>query len=71
MLQFRWTVAGGKVFPFDDEAVREIFRITQGVPRSIVKLANEALIKTAASGQKYVTKSMVTAAAAELAVGQL
>jgi general secretion pathway protein A len=71
MMQFRWTVAGGKVFPFDDEAVREIFRITQGVPRSIVKLANEALIKTAANEQKYTTISMIIAAAAELAVGQL
>jgi len=71
MLQFRWTVAGGKVFPFDDEAIREIYRLTQGIPRSIVRLANEALIKTVAGRQKHVTKDRVTAAAAELAVGQL
>ncbi len=71
MMQFRWTVAGGKVFPFDDKAVTEVHRITQGVPRSIVKLANEALIKTASGGQQYITKAHVVAAAAELAVGQL
>ncbi|MCZ7538798.1 MAG: AAA family ATPase [Anaerolineae bacterium] len=71
MLEFRWTVAGGKTFPFSDDAVQEIFRITQGVPRSIVKLANEALIKTVADERKTVSKDTITAAAAELAVGQL
>src|SRR5258708_1540847 len=35
MMQFRWTVAGGKELPFEDEAIVEIFRITKGVPRSI------------------------------------
>jgi general secretion pathway protein A len=71
MMQFRWTVAGGKELPFSDEALSEVFRITQGVPRSIVKLANEALIKTVAASSKQVTKGAVIAAAAELAVGQL
>src|SRR5579859_280929 len=37
MMQFRWTVAGGKKLPFDDEAITELFRLTAGVPRSIVK----------------------------------
>jgi type II secretory pathway predicted ATPase ExeA len=71
MMEFRWTVAGGKAFPFDDEAIAEVYRITQGVPRSIVKLANESLIKTVADGKRSVKKDAVIAAAAELAVGQL
>ena len=71
MMTFRWTVAGGKKFPFSHEAVREIYRITQGVPRSIVKLANEALIKTVAGGKRSVSREHVVAATAELAVGQL
>ncbi|MBX3083956.1 MAG: AAA family ATPase [Anaerolineae bacterium] len=71
MMQFRWTVAGGKKLPFNDDAVSEIYRVTQGVPRSIVKLANEALIKTVAENQHTVTKDAVFAATADLAVGQL
>src|SRR5258708_3814610 len=47
MMQFRWTVAGGKVLPFDAEAITELYRLTRGVPRAIVKLANETLIRTA------------------------
>ncbi len=66
MMQFRWTVAGGKELPFDDESLAEIFRITGGVPRPIVKLANEALIKTAVEGRKVVDRSTVASAAAEM-----
>ena len=32
MMQFRWTVAGGKKLPFDDETIEEIFRLTGGTP---------------------------------------
>lgn len=70
MLAFRWTIAGGKHFPFDDEAVVEIFRITQGVPRSIVKLANETLIRIAVNQRRIVDKETVVAAAVELAIGE-
>ena len=71
MIRFRWTVAGGKAFPFDDDAIDEMFRITQGVPRSIVKLANEALIRTAVQSRQRVDKDVIAAAAVELAIGQL
>ncbi|MBI1258517.1 MAG: AAA family ATPase [Chloroflexi bacterium] len=71
MIRFRWTVAGGKVFPFGDDAMREIYHITQGVPRSIVKLANESLIKAVVAGKHTVDRAEVIAGAAELAVGQL
>src|SRR5262249_35303337 len=62
MMQFRWTVAGGKQLPFSEEALQEVYRITQGVPRSIVKLANETLIKTAVESREMATKKDVTAA---------
>ena len=71
MLLFRWRVSGGKEFPFTADAVDEIYRLTQGVPRSIVRLANEALLTTAVRSQQQVTKEAVTTAAAELAVGKL
>lgn len=68
MLSFRWTVAGGKTFPFDEDAVQEVFRITKGVPRSIVKLANECLIKTAVERRTTVNKEIVISSATEIAV---
>jgi general secretion pathway protein A len=71
MMQFRWTVAGGKTFPFVEDAVGEVYRLTRGVPRAIVKLANEALIRTVSEQKQNVTKETVTAAAADLAVGKL
>jgi general secretion pathway protein A len=66
MMQFRWTVAGGKELPFDNEAIEQVYRITEGVPRLIVKLANEALIRTAVEGKQLVTKDVVSHAASEL-----
>src|SRR5258708_9742370 len=68
MMQFRWTVAGGKQLPFDDEAIAEIFRLTGGVPRPIVKLANEALIRTAVDKGKHVDKDTVITAWMDLNV---
>jgi general secretion pathway protein A len=68
MLSFRWTVAGGKEFPFDAQAVGEMYRITKGIPRSIVKLANESLVKAAVERRKRVSKAMVLAAEAEMVV---
>ena len=71
MMQFRWTVAGGKQLPFDDEAIVEIYRITQGIPRAIVKVANEALIRAAVNHSKYVDKDTVSAAWSDSNVDKL
>ena len=66
MLKFRWHVAGGKGFPFAPEAVDEIYRLSKGVPRAIVKLANETLIKTAVDNRQVADRDAVSAASAEL-----
>ena len=71
MLKFRWHVAGGDGFPFDPEAVNELYRISRGVPRSIVRLANETLIKSAVDNRKVADKHTVLAASAELAIDEL
>lgn len=71
MLNFRWHVAGGKKLPFDDEAIKEIFERTNGIPRSIVKLANESLIKTAVDNKKIVGREAVVAAYSELTINTL
>ena len=71
MIKFRWQVAGGKKLPFDNEAISEIFERTNGIPRSIVKLAHESLIKTAVDHKKTVTRDAVAAAYSELTINTL
>jgi general secretion pathway protein A len=44
MLKFRWMVAGGKTFPFTLDAIEAIYRFSQGIPRTQVILANNALL---------------------------
>ena len=62
MMKFRWTVAGGDDFPFEQDAVAEIHRITKGNPRAIVKLANETLIKTAVDQAQQIACPLFQAA---------
>jgi general secretion pathway protein A len=66
MMQFRWTVAGGKQLPFDDEAVTEIYKITQGIPRLIVKVAHEGLIRAAVNNGHHIDKDTIFAAWGDL-----
>ena len=71
MLRFRWHVAGGQGFPFAPDGIAEIFRISKGVPRSIVRLANETLIKAAVDQKKQVARETVLAAAAEFSIDEM
>ena len=71
MMQFRWTVAGGQALPFTDDAIVEVYRITRGVPRSIVKVANEALIRAAVNNDKQVDKDTVIVAWMDLTVEKI
>lgn len=68
MMQFRWTVAGGGELPFSEDAVEEVFRLTEGVPRQVVKLANEALMKTAVDNKRLVTRDIVLSALSEVQI---
>jgi general secretion pathway protein A len=65
MMRFRWTVAGGKDFPFDAEAITEIHRLTRGTARDICKLANESLLQALVHQKKSIDKEMVFAAKAD------
>jgi len=44
MLKFRWTVAGGKQFPFPPDAITAIYEYSGGVPRTQVILADNLLL---------------------------
>ncbi|MBM4466740.1 MAG: hypothetical protein FJ014_14515 [Chloroflexi bacterium] len=54
MLRFRWEVAGGEAFPFTHEAVEAIYEAAQGVPRSAVILADNALLAAALHRQSTI-----------------
>jgi general secretion pathway protein A len=43
MIEFRYMVAGGKHVPFTDEAYKEIFIYSKGLPRDAVKICDETL----------------------------
>jgi len=49
MIGYRWQVAGGNKFPFEDAAVETIFKYSRGLPRKICKLCDNALIRAASS----------------------
>ena len=65
MMQFRWTVPGGKKLPFEKQAIAEIYRLTSGIARGICKLANEALLRAVIEKKKVVDRDTVIAAAAD------
>jgi general secretion pathway protein A len=69
----RWRTAGGsnESFPFTDNAIAEIHRVTSGVPRIIVKLSNEALIKAAVDGVTSIEPDIIAAAALEISVNEV
>jgi len=45
MIKFRWMVAGGTRLPFSAEILDELFKITLGLPREIVKLCDLSLLR--------------------------
>ena len=34
MLRHRWLIAGGKTFPFQDDALNQLYTHSQGIPRT-------------------------------------
>ena len=58
-------MAGGHQVPFGDEAYVEMFRVTGGNPRDIVKLCDAALIRAFADQRRQVDKDTLIAAASD------
>lgn len=59
MLKFRWVVAGGKEeeFPFPNENAmyQVLFEYTKGLPRDIIKVADDVLRRLMAQNKKQIT----------------
>jgi general secretion pathway protein A len=59
MLRHRWLIAGGKDFPFTDEAVEQLYLHSSGVPRTQVILADNALLAAFIMGEKIVGPDLI------------
>jgi len=59
MLRHRWLVAGGKDFPFSDDAVEQIYGYSQGIPRTQVILADNALLAAFLRGETTVGADLI------------
>ncbi len=59
MLKHRWLVAGGKEFPFQNEAVERLYNYSQGIPRTVVILADNALLATYLLGRREIDGDLI------------
>jgi general secretion pathway protein A len=59
MLKFRWTVAGGKQFPFSSSALEAIYEYSAGVPRTQVILADNTLLAAALDQHETIDHDLV------------
>ena len=59
MLRHRWLIAGGKDFPFGDEAVDRLYAYAQGIPRTLVILADNALLGAFLAGQQTIGADLI------------
>jgi len=66
LIEFRWFVAGGKTLPFSSETVDEIFRVTLGLPREIVKICDISLLSAFTKQRETVLVEDIKSAAREL-----
>lgn len=66
VIQYRWETAGGIRHPFSPRAVQQIYKLSQGLPREVIKLCNESLLRAAAQEIHEVNEFMVIQAAKEL-----
>ncbi len=65
MLKHRWLIAGGKEFPFTDDAVELLYHHSRGIPRTQVILADNALLAGFLLGQKTLSSELVAQVVAD------
>jgi len=66
LIRFRYAVAGGTELPFMDEALAGIFRYSQGLPRRICRLCDNALIRAFSQQRRAIDDRMVESIAREV-----
>jgi MSHA biogenesis protein MshM len=60
MLRHRWLVAGGKSFSFTDQAIEQIYAYSQGITRTQVILADNALLAAFVGGASTIGPEIFT-----------
>jgi len=66
LIEFRFQVAGGKSHSFSEEALEAIFKHSQGLPRRICKICDNALIRAYSAELKAVGPEIIETVAEEL-----
>lgn len=59
MLKHRWLIAGGKEFPFGQDALDMLYTHSQGIPRTQVILADNALLAAFLTGQRTIDAELI------------
>jgi general secretion pathway protein A len=59
MLRHRWTIAGGKAFPFTEAASEQLYSYSQGIPRTQVILADNALLAAFVTGRGIIDEKII------------
>jgi len=60
MLEFRWTVAGGRDFPFTPDGLEAIYDYSAGVPRTQIILADNCLLAAFLKKKKQIDQNLVS-----------
>jgi general secretion pathway protein A len=66
LIEFRFQVAGGGKHPFTETALDAVFQHSQGLPRRICKICDNALIRAYSANRKTVGPETIEAVAEEL-----
>jgi len=65
-LRHRYAVAGGPQFPFADDAIRALYRYSNGIPRLLNIIADRSLLAAYVHENKMVDRKLVSLAAKEI-----
>jgi hypothetical protein len=63
-------VAGGSTLPFGQDALAAIFKYSQGLPRRICRICDNALIRAFSNNLQTVDEAMITSIAEEIRLSE-
>jgi general secretion pathway protein A len=70
LITFRYRVAGGSTLPFGQDALAAIFKYSQGLPRRICRICDNALIRAFSNNLQTVDEAMITSIAEEIRLNE-
>jgi general secretion pathway protein A len=70
LIAFRYRVAGGSTLPFGQDALAAIFKYSQGLPRRICRICDNALISAFSNKLQTIDEAMITNIAEEIRLNE-